>query len=42
MELDITALDLLPAEEESPLYPCQVTCYPRTCGIGRTCQITEW
>ncbi|MFC3979394.1 ALQxL family class IV lanthipeptide [Streptosporangium jomthongense] len=34
MELDITALDMLPAQEESPLYPCKETC-PRTC--ARTC-----
>ncbi|MEV7010254.1 ALQxL family class IV lanthipeptide [Streptosporangium sp. NPDC051022] len=38
MELDITALDLLPAEE-SQLYPCQVTC-SKTCH-GYTCFITS-
>ncbi|MFF4412970.1 ALQxL family class IV lanthipeptide [Streptosporangium sp. NPDC001559] len=39
MELDITALDLLPAEE-SPLYVCTVTC-ARTCRLGGTCQVTS-
>ncbi|MEV7010255.1 ALQxL family class IV lanthipeptide [Streptosporangium sp. NPDC051022] len=39
MELDITALDLLPAEE-SLLYPCTVTC-ARTCRLGGTCQVTS-
>ncbi|MFC3979395.1 ALQxL family class IV lanthipeptide [Streptosporangium jomthongense] len=38
MELDITALDLLPAEE-SQLKDCQVTC-SITCH-GRTCMITS-
>ncbi|MER7212765.1 ALQxL family class IV lanthipeptide [Streptosporangium sp. NPDC000239] len=38
MELDITALDLLSAEEESQLYPCRNTCYPRTCSY--TCEYT--
>ncbi|MEV7908569.1 ALQxL family class IV lanthipeptide [Streptomyces anulatus] len=31
MDLDVTALDMLPAEEESQLYPCQVTCSGLTC-----------
>ncbi|MEV7010259.1 ALQxL family class IV lanthipeptide [Streptosporangium sp. NPDC051022] len=26
MELDITALDMLPSPEESRLYPCECTC----------------
>ncbi|MEV7010252.1 ALQxL family class IV lanthipeptide [Streptosporangium sp. NPDC051022] len=41
MDLDITALDMLPAEEESQLYPCKITCVPRTCA-GLTCQLTDW
>ncbi|WP_424530269.1 ALQxL family class IV lanthipeptide [Sphaerisporangium viridialbum] len=41
MELDVNALDMLPASEEPQLYPCQVTCPPGgTCG-GRTCFITQ-
>ncbi|MEV7010253.1 ALQxL family class IV lanthipeptide [Streptosporangium sp. NPDC051022] len=40
MELDITALDLLPAEE-SRLYPCKITCVPRTCATY-TCELTDW
>lgn len=32
MELDIKALDMLPAQAESDLYPCDVTCYTKwTC-----------
>ncbi|MFI7536388.1 ALQxL family class IV lanthipeptide [Streptosporangium sp. NPDC049376] len=42
MELDITALDMLPAQEESPLYPCNNTCSPRTCGTNHpTCLYTS-
>ncbi|MER7212766.1 hypothetical protein ABT340_37385 [Streptosporangium sp. NPDC000239] len=41
MELDITALDLLPAAaEESQLYPCKGTC-PNTCA-GHTCWETSF
>lgn len=32
MELDIDALDRMPAADESPLYPCHgVTCTGKTC-----------
>ncbi|MFD0890707.1 hypothetical protein ACFQ08_39695 [Streptosporangium algeriense] len=39
MELDITALDMVPAVEEEGLYPCQITCDGPTCK-GRTCRFT--
>ncbi|MEV0968368.1 ALQxL family class IV lanthipeptide [Microtetraspora glauca] len=33
MELDVTALDMLPASQEVGLYPCAVTCSENTrCG----------
>ncbi|GAA4213775.1 ALQxL family class IV lanthipeptide [Microbispora amethystogenes] len=42
MELDVKALDMLPASEESELYPCQITCAGgRTCG-GWTCWSTDY
>ncbi|MEV7908568.1 ALQxL family class IV lanthipeptide [Streptomyces anulatus] len=44
MELDITALDMLPAQEESQLYPCQVTCGGKSCAhtcTGPTCDWTN-
>ncbi|MFF4412972.1 ALQxL family class IV lanthipeptide [Streptosporangium sp. NPDC001559] len=40
MELDITALDLLPTEE-SKLALCKVTCVPNTCA-GHTCWETSF
>ncbi|MFI6291305.1 ALQxL family class IV lanthipeptide [Nonomuraea sp. NPDC050790] len=39
MELDVTALDMIPAVEEERLYPCSITCEGITCK-GRTCRIT--
>ncbi|MEV7010257.1 ALQxL family class IV lanthipeptide [Streptosporangium sp. NPDC051022] len=44
MELDIAALDRLPAEEEALLYPCQVTCGGKSCQhtcTGPTCDWTN-
>lgn len=40
MELDITALDRLPALQETPLAMCEVTCpasCTNTCSTGYTC-----
>ncbi|MFI6741570.1 ALQxL family class IV lanthipeptide [Nonomuraea sp. NPDC050451] len=31
MEIDIKALDMLPAAEESSLWPCLITCEVKTC-----------
>ncbi|GAA0850205.1 ALQxL family class IV lanthipeptide [Streptosporangium amethystogenes subsp. fukuiense] len=40
MELDINALDLLPAQTVSALYPCEITCPPKgTCTV--TCKVTS-
>ncbi|MER6175407.1 ALQxL family class IV lanthipeptide [Streptosporangium sp. NPDC001681] len=40
MELDINALDLLPAQTESQLAKCEITCPPKgTCAI--TCTVTS-
>lgn len=40
MELDITALDMLPAREESSLARCQVTSF--TCeNEGNSCYVTR-
>ncbi|WP_211263884.1 ALQxL family class IV lanthipeptide [Streptosporangium amethystogenes] len=37
MELDINVLDMLPAPQESGLYPCApYTCYYYTCGPNHT------
>ncbi|MGW0587023.1 ALQxL family class IV lanthipeptide [Streptosporangium sp. NPDC002607] len=36
MELDIDALDMLPAAKETQLYPCEITC-TYTCK-GTTCK----
>ncbi|MGW0587024.1 ALQxL family class IV lanthipeptide [Streptosporangium sp. NPDC002607] len=41
MELDIDALDMLPAVKEAQLYPCTVTCTV-TCDDGVTCIITDY
>ncbi|GII54299.1 hypothetical protein Pth03_26880 [Planotetraspora thailandica] len=41
MELDINALDMLPATGESQLWPCAPTCNPYTCGDASTCWITD-
>ncbi|MER5619822.1 ALQxL family class IV lanthipeptide [Streptosporangium sp. NPDC002544] len=40
MELDIKALDLLPAQTESQLAICEITCPPKgTCSW--TCKVTS-
>jgi hypothetical protein len=42
MELDVQALDLLPAQVESALYPCDITCQSyRTCATF-TCGSTNY
>ncbi|MER6008601.1 ALQxL family class IV lanthipeptide [Nonomuraea angiospora] len=40
MEIDIKALDMLPAAEESWLYPCTLSCFGMTCEGDETCFIT--
>ncbi|WP_302893177.1 hypothetical protein [Actinomadura luzonensis] len=39
MELDIRALDLLPAQAESGLAACEITC-GHTCRTNNTCNDT--
>ncbi|MGJ6962801.1 ALQxL family class IV lanthipeptide [Streptosporangium sp. G11] len=39
MELDIKTLDLLPAQEESNLAACEITC-GHTCRTNNTCANT--
>ncbi|MEV4378176.1 ALQxL family class IV lanthipeptide [Streptosporangium sp. NPDC049644] len=40
MELDVNALDLLPAQMESHLAACEITCPPKgTCSY--TCKVTS-
>ncbi|MET8052420.1 ALQxL family class IV lanthipeptide [Streptosporangium sp. NPDC005286] len=40
MELDIDALDMLPAAKETQLYPCSLTCTV-TCDNNHSCLVTE-
>ncbi|GAA0830617.1 ALQxL family class IV lanthipeptide [Streptosporangium amethystogenes subsp. fukuiense] len=40
MELDVQALDMLPAQE-SRLYPCEITCLKRSCITLITCLNTN-
>ena len=39
MDLDVTALEMLPADEEEGLGFCWITCLGRTCSI--TCESTD-
>ncbi|MEU0487323.1 ALQxL family class IV lanthipeptide [Streptosporangium sp. NPDC006013] len=41
MELDVQALDMLPAQTESQLYPCDITCLKRSCITLITCLNTN-
>ncbi|MEU8197413.1 ALQxL family class IV lanthipeptide [Microbispora amethystogenes] len=41
MELDVNALDMLPAPEESRLMACTVTCGRSCYGATGTCGITQ-
>ncbi|MEV7010256.1 ALQxL family class IV lanthipeptide [Streptosporangium sp. NPDC051022] len=41
MDLDVTALDMLPAREESRLYPCHYSC-DHTAHCQYSCETTTY